>query len=335
MKMYPVLAFMCMTVGVAYGASLLVPTQFPKTFDDVKWANRMEILADDYNNYAGLSPYQQLVLDDAEAQSHAEIAAINASECATTGQACDIETPSQDGTTYQVVENDNNNGVNNNSNDNVPHVATGYCSVRQPEIPQGQKVPLGSPVRFDDLPASASDKSKRIASDSKRGMFCSPYGCREKYNNRGQYRPHQGIDIGCTADYFGLPIYTPADGIVTQVAYAQRGRSAGNYIRIKHSDGWETQYMHLEKIFVTKGQSVSAGCAIGLLGHSGGNADSSNPSMGKDISHLHYEVIYNGTASNVQTPNGRKINIVRGGNRSCGNFKAKIKPDDFVTYYYK
>ncbi|MCM1294899.1 MAG: M23 family metallopeptidase [Muribaculaceae bacterium] len=354
MKMRLGFVFICMMSGTVYAASLLQTTNFPKTVDNVKLSDRMDLLAEDYNNYAGLSPYQQLRLDEAEYQAHQEIDNTNAAECAATGNACDIDTPISDGSTYNVATNDNSNN-NTSGNDAAvaeshtvpetveyavssvksPQVATGYCSVRQPEIPQGQKVPLGSPVRFEDLPTSASDRSKRIAKDSKKRSFCSPYGCREKYNNRGIYRPHRGVDIGCTADYFGMPIYTPADGVVTMVGHAQKGKSAGNYIRIKHTDGWETQYMHLEQVFVSKGQSVSAGCAIGLLGHSGGNADSKNPSMGKDISHLHYEVIYNGSASNVETPNGSSISIVRGGSKACGDFKAKIKPDDFVTYYYK
>lgn len=353
MKRCVVLIFAGVASGTAWAASLLQPVQFPKTVDDIKWSDRMDILAEDYENYAGLSPYQQLILDEVEAESHSEVAAENAAECALTGQACDIDTPISDGSTYYAFNNvDDVNGNNNNAggantqgvyqfsnvaqNQNVgSQVATGYCSVQQSEIPRGQKIPLGSPVRLDDLPMGASDKSNRIAANSRNGMFCSPYGCREKYNKRGEFRPHQGIDIGCTADYFGMPIYTPADGTVVQVWHDRPGKSAGNYIRIKHADGWETQYMHLEKIFVSKGQHVSAGCAIGTLGHSGGNADSTNPTMGKDMSHLHYEIIYNGTASSVQLPNGRSVRIIRGGNMSCGNFKAKIKPDDFVTYYYK
>ncbi len=354
MKKYFIFSVACVMAGASNAASLLQAVKFPKTFDDVKWSERMDVLAEDYNNYAELSPYQQLRLVEAENQAYQEIDAINASECAATGNACDIDTPISDGSTYTVVINNNSTPISETventpvvesypvqenpvgaSSGGAAQTPTGYCSVRQPEIPQGQQVPLGSPVNFNDLPAAASDRSRRIAADSKKGKFCSPYGCREKYNNRGTYRPHQGIDIGCTADYFGMPVYTPADGVVTQVNYAKKGKSAGNYIRIKHADGWETQYMHLDKIFVSKGQSVSAGCAIGLLGHSGGNADSSNPSMGIDISHLHYEVIYNGSASNVQTPNGSSIRVVRGGNKACGKFKAKIKPDDFVTYYYK
>jgi murein DD-endopeptidase MepM/ murein hydrolase activator NlpD len=93
----------------------------------------------------------------------------------------------------------------------------------------------------------------------------------------------------------------------------------------------------MDKVFVSQGQRVSAGCVIGLLGETGGNAEaarSANAHMGPDLAHLHYEIVYNGSATSVTAPNGREIAIQRGvSNCYCGSFKQKIKPNDFMTYY--
>jgi hypothetical protein len=50
-----------------------------------------------------------------------------------------------------------------------------------------------------------------------------------------------------------------------------RGRDAGNGVRIDHGDGWETQYSHLKRgsVKVRRGQRVSAGEVLGLIGLSG------------------------------------------------------------------
>lgn len=50
-----------------------------------------------------------------------------------------------------------------------------------------------------------------------------------------------------------------------------RGRECGNAVRIDHGDGWQTLYCHMKKgsLIVRKGQAVSAGDPLGLVGLSG------------------------------------------------------------------
>ncbi|KRS16591.1 M23 family metallopeptidase [Roseovarius indicus] len=50
-----------------------------------------------------------------------------------------------------------------------------------------------------------------------------------------------------------------------------RGRECGNAVRIDHGDGWQTLYCHMKKgsLRVRKGQAVSAGDPLGLVGLSG------------------------------------------------------------------
>ena len=131
-----------------------------------------------------------------------------------------------------------------------------------------------------------------------------------------------------------MPIYATADGVVEKIVKAGSNASAGNYIRINHGNGWITQYMHLDTMFVSQGQRVQSGCLIGLMGHTGGNRDQKVRKMSRDLTHLHYEIVYYGRASYVMAPNGNKIPIVRGCTRlgPCGDFKSKIYPNKIMVY---
>lgn len=103
---------------------------------------------------------------------------------------------------------------------------------------------------------------------------------------------HNGIDLGWNSAYGGneQPIYSAADGDVIAVKrdYNQTdatGSSYGNYIKIKHTDGFYTLYAHLkyDSVQVNVGDHVTQGQYIANMGRTGranGN-------------HLHYEVFIN------------------------------------------
>ncbi|WP_275262019.1 peptidoglycan DD-metalloendopeptidase family protein [Paenibacillus tepidiphilus] len=86
---------------------------------------------------------------------------------------------------------------------------------------------------------------------------------------------HSGIDI---AGNIGDPIYAAMDGTVT--ASEQMG-ARGKYIILKHSNGLETWYMHLNGMTVSAGDKVIKGQKIGTLGNTG---RSTGP-------HLHFQVV--------------------------------------------
>lgn len=89
---------------------------------------------------------------------------------------------------------------------------------------------------------------------------------------------HGGIDFAAPV---GTKIYCTGDGVVEQVALGNSGY--GNFIIVNHGYGYKTRYAHLKKALVKKGQKVSRGENIALMGNTG---KSTAP-------HLHYEVIKN------------------------------------------
>ncbi len=100
-----------------------------------------------------------------------------------------------------------------------------------------------------------------------------------------QWRAHLGTDFAATT---GTPARTVGDGMVT-FAGVQNGY--GNVVFIKHQNGNETVYAHLSKISVARGEKVSQGETIGLVGSTGW---ATGP-------HLHFEVRVNGVQHDPMT----------------------------------
>ena len=77
------------------------------------------------------------------------------------------------------------------------------------------------------------------------------------------YRPHLGIDFAAPS---GTPVRTVAAG---RVVFSGRSGGSGNLITIRHANAYETQYLHLSRRLVRKGQKVEQGQRIGLVGATG------------------------------------------------------------------
>ncbi len=89
---------------------------------------------------------------------------------------------------------------------------------------------------------------------------------------------HDGLDFPKKRGY---PVLAVHDG---QVVYAGSQFSGyGKLIVIKHPKMWASLYAHLHRIDVKKGDKVTKGSQIGLVGNTG---RSSGP-------HLHFELLYN------------------------------------------
>ncbi|MCM1052441.1 MAG: M23 family metallopeptidase [Ruminococcus sp.] len=106
---------------------------------------------------------------------------------------------------------------------------------------------------------------------------------------------HFGIDL--VKNYKQLDyIIAHSDGVVVEVVKNYNrtdtsGHSYGNYVKIKHNNGYYTLYAHMafNSVKVNKGDTVAKGQVIGYMGNTG-------YAKGR---HLHFE---------VRTPNNVRIN---------------------------
>ena len=76
-------------------------------------------------------------------------------------------------------------------------------------------------------------------------------------------RPHKGTDFAAPV---GTPILATANGTVTK---SERKGGNGNYVKIKHNGAYETQYLHMKKRNVKRGDYVKQGDVIGWVGMTG------------------------------------------------------------------
>jgi murein DD-endopeptidase MepM/ murein hydrolase activator NlpD len=100
----------------------------------------------------------------------------------------------------------------------------------------------------------------------------SAYGTRK-------WKFHHGVDLRVK---MREPVRSCFDGVVRISKYDRYGY--GHYVLIRHKNGLETLYGHLDESKVKPGQLIKAGQTIGLAGNTG---RSSGP-------HLHFEVRYAG-----------------------------------------
>ena len=89
------------------------------------------------------------------------------------------------------------------------------------------------------------------------------YGSQRILNGKPKW-PHYGLDF---AQKEGTPVKAMLDGIVT-LAESDLYYTGGTLI-FDHGHGISTLYMHMQKIFVKKGQKIKQGEVIGTVGSTG------------------------------------------------------------------
>ena len=77
------------------------------------------------------------------------------------------------------------------------------------------------------------------------------------------WKAHKGTDYAAPT---GTPIMTTAAGIVEQTGFTAGN---GNFVKVKHDKTYSTQYLHMSKILVKRGQIVTQGQVIGKVGSTG------------------------------------------------------------------
>ncbi len=104
---------------------------------------------------------------------------------------------------------------------------------------------LKAPIKFNYRISSRYDLNRRIAF--------------YKFKKRA----HKGTDF---ASPIGTPIIATANGIVTE---SRRKGGNGKYVKIRHNGTYSTQYLHMSKQAVKKGEVVKQGDVIGYVGMTG------------------------------------------------------------------
>ena len=146
--------------------------------------------------------------------------------------------------------------------------------------------------------AAAAARQAQVTSSTSTGtisvsgfLFPLPAGIgtyiTDAYGNR--YHPvdrvysfHHGVDFAVPR---GTSIFASKAGTVYKADY---GTTNGNYIKIRHNDGSETFYLHLDTFSVSEGAYVTQGQKIGTVGSTG---KSTGP-------HLHFQIMINGSSVN-------------------------------------
>ncbi len=122
------------------------------------------------------------------------------------------------------------------------------------------------------------------------------------------WKAHKGTDYAAPT---GTPIMTTAAGVVEQAGYTTGN---GNFVKVKHDKIYSTQYLHMSKILVRRGQHVKQGETIGKVGSTG---LATGP-------HVCYRFWKNGVqvdALKLKLPNSQ---VMEG--RNLPKFKEQIRP---------
>lgn len=121
-----------------------------------------------------------------------------------------------------------------------------------------------------DIPEYYDEEGNMLRSQFLKAPIKFQYRISSRYNLKrriayygNKVRPHRGTDFAANV---GTPIIATASGTV--VASAKRGGN-GNYVKIKHNSTYSTQYLHMKRRKVKKGQYVKQGEVIGWVGMTG------------------------------------------------------------------
>src|SRR6202034_4227092 len=112
----------------------------------------------------------------------------------------------------------------------------------------------------------------------------------------GYVKMHTGVDW---ATAYGTPIFASGNGVIEKIG---REGGYGNYIRLKHNNGYETAYGHMSAFAkgMEVGKQVRQGQAIGFVGSTGMATGA----------HVHYEILIQGRfvdPMRIKLPRGRSL----------------------------
>ena len=148
----------------------------------------------------------------------------------------------------------------------VAKVKAAYFSHKGQPFYAFRFLPENDPGAVPDFYDEQSNNLRRafLKAPVKFSRISSRYNLRRRIAHYGyKVRPHKGTDFAAPV---GTPILATADGVVTK---AERRGGNGIYVKIRHNATYETQYLHMRRYKVKRGQRVSQGDVIGWVGMTG------------------------------------------------------------------
>lgn len=268
--------FFVLCIFPASATSLLTANEFPKTFNDLSFTEKLEVKREGYAAFeseydengrciTNCAYYGIKIEDEVEMyRRNTEIARLRAErylsdhpEVAAVINAAAAQEKQQREQAAQKTQPMPTTVANMYDFATPSADNTVRCDPSSSKLNPAQEIPLGSPL----------DPARSI--NSKFGSRFHPV---DKV-----YKFHKGIDMPAPKN---TDIYAPAAGTIERV---WTDNICGKGIKIKHAQNFETVYCHLNEHLVTQGQTVRAGCRIGLVGTTGKSTGN----------HLHYEVHLN------------------------------------------
>ena len=149
-------------------------------------------------------------------------------------------------------------------------------SVRDPRILAVHFVNDGREVRAyrsenehglpaDYKPDGSSLERQFLRAPLKFTRISSSFSHRRLHPVLKRYRPHYGVDYAAPV---GTPVMATADGTVIK---RTRDRASGNFVGLRHGNGYESYYLHLSRFARSApvGAQVRQGDVIGYVGNTG------------------------------------------------------------------
>ena len=155
-------------------------------------------------------------------------------------------------------------------------IAPGTFDIQRIDGLAGDQVSPSDPALLARIAGEVARKSvgfsSRVDGDFFRTGFIWPVQATRRSSSFGGQRilngeakrPHYGVDLAAPV---GTPVVAPAAGVVS---FAETGlHFEGGLILIDHGQGLISQYLHLSRVDVKKGQMVRRGELIGAVGKEG------------------------------------------------------------------
>lgn len=177
-------------------------------------------------------------------------------------------------------------------NDSLPELVSDTPVIESTFYPYTKELNIGFAMESNQLNPYGIDVSTLydsiclVLTDTLHCAFSIPNSGRvnSTFGWRGR-RIHSGIDLQL---HWGDTVNAAFNGVVRVSKY---GRGYGHYIIVRHQNGLETLYAHLQKRFARKGDTVYAGEVIGLGGSTGRSTGA----------HLHFETRFLGRPIDPET----------------------------------